>query len=419
MNSGVVRFLVAWPIASLAAGASGIFAKTVFDRVDTVGFNVAGAIQSVTLALFSLVLPFFWAAAFMVGAYVALPILAFGLIAMAVSTAWRPAGHWMFWVGSATAFALVWHPWIDSRFIDPLPANDDTVMAITAAAAGALVLWLFVCRKNSGHAELSQSRLIMAGAVPALLIASAITWRTDYAASHATEVRWEPRDFRSTPTNDRRPVVVELLEFRREESDESQFRTTGKSLRFRFPMAYFRELKFQRGGSHGELWLHARSSDFRPLDAAIGIPPPDDIGLELVSGNSVAAPNFARRSSRIIERDANKNLGVYCGFRFAYEGYSSAMLKKAKASWPTSFDQPGTEVSGATIHVNEHDVKGALCLPRQKCLIGFGYRGFEGQYWISRKEFCSWPQQTARVRRFLDDHLVATSASRRGKPPTI
>jgi hypothetical protein len=241
----------------------------------------------------------------------------------------------------------------------------------------------------------------------------------------------DPREARVSPygggtfSTSLAPVETSLHDYERHEaSSPRHYFTTGKSVTFSFPQAYYWFRANQAGGPQWWILLHLDRRDFSPTSFAhvareraiftdraeaarlLEIIQRNEIVVKLEPGlyRAVGGENERTAWQRDLDRGKAVIAGTVCGMRFSYdphhrpETYSlSPDLLSSHADLTAFLDGPWPQ-TGAT---------GATCTNRSPiCQIDFRYRAFAGDFSIPRGDFCQWRDMANRVIRFLDQHLV-------------
>lgn len=400
------RFLIGWLIASLVAGAVGYACNFVALSIEKFEYSGAGLAKAFGALIFSVIL--FWPGAIvitlLIACIVAIPIFVVGGGVTVLASFWRPARSWIFWTSVAVGFALVFDPWLDGRFVNPLPSTSSTIRAICVALAGSTTLW-FVARFSLLREKVTKDRLI-AAIFGALIISVSLVWRGTYPSQH----RWQERGAGIVRNAESETASIKLLEYVNDDEARSGFLTTGRSLTFTFPKQFENALDTAVRDDN-ILSIETRLSDFAPGPFPMGETGAKRSTIRVSAANKLASPNFGSRFNLIVEWEPEKEVGAICGLRFAEERLQKYDLEQIKESWPRSFAQRNVSLVGAALP-NSAEVTGASCITPIGCQISFAYQGFDASYWIERRNLCQWPAQTDRVRRFLDSNLVSVTKAR-------
>jgi len=226
------------------------------------------------------------------------------------------------------------------------------------------------------------------------------------------------------------PVETTLHEYVHcPDSDAScrPYLTTGRSISFSFPTAYYRTLANKLGGPQAIISLSLDRNTLGPITLAIRAADEAassggtrslplyryvqqnsmSVVLETKVGGSIGIgpdPEFVKTQ---LERGDLRPAGRLCDMTFAF----------ARMATDTSVSNPIAPLADTRAFVDRPSAStaatGATCADRSPiCVIAFDYRGFTGSYTIKRDQFCDWPQETRRVTGFLDRHLVRETAAR-------
>ena len=391
-------FLISWLVGCAAAGAL----YQLITMSLSAGFGVA---------LLTFIIPFGPVLAILGAVVAALPLLVLTGILTLLGSFWQPARRWPLWAGTAAAGALMFGPWLDSGFIDPLPDLRDTVAVLIPAMGGASTSWVLLRQPSTRFGRELRSVLV-ATVLAILLLWAALYWRTLYARQHVQEVRWASgQTFR--PSNDHVAAPVTLLEYPGPRGG-SRYWTTGRSLTFRWAPAYLRPRPTANGPLR-ELRIRARRGDFAPLRAGPDAAP-DDLDVALSTVGTIL-PDGGADARNHLRREPEDALGTMCGLRFVYDGYSPDEREAIRRGWPASYAvlKPSTS---AVIAAPSDAVTGARC-GSGGCSVSFRYRGFAGSYRLAQKDVCRWPEETRRVVAFLNDHLIAATPPRPMPTPVL
>lgn len=404
---GWKRFLFAWLAGCGAAGASGYVCVSIFDGLQRYGYSAAGIAKAFESLLLSLLLSLVWPGpvllVLILALIVAVPFVVGGTGMIALSAFWRPARSWIFWASASVACALILDPWFDSRYLDPLPPMDSTIRSLGAALGGSTMMW-FLAQSRALRKDTSNVGRLCAALIGIVLISGSLGWRSWYAAQHPWEVRGRTEAFVHEPQID--AVSAKLFEYVPERAGQSRFLTTGRSLTFRFP-ANFKGAVQIGHPKQNELTIHARLADFSPVTNGWWKAKAQDIAVRIMPANELVAPNYGKDFARIIEREPDEEIGTMCGLRFANESWRTNVFESVKRDWPATFPSSDLEMVAAAAGPNPLQVTGAICAAKTKCIVSFAYNGFDASFWLERKKLCQWPLHTARVRKFLDSHLLS------------
>jgi hypothetical protein len=234
---------------------------------------------------------------------------------------------------------------------------------------------------------------------------------------------WNPN--RASDLSDR-PIETTLHKY--DHTSRTAYLTTGESITFRFPAAYYWRKDNQRGGPQYEIAL---ALDYAYLDAAV----PKLRALESIRATDDQKRRHAEIAKRLsfvhvlsslrsqdtpmfkISDGAYTYVGEYCDLAMYVdpndrwrETYSRA--DPEPLSYP--FSEAETFVSAARIHLSNSRLDGDYqfkvhCEPyvrRSICVVDSYFEDWPIKFLMPKDRLCQWRQESARMQDFLASHVA-------------